>query len=115
MNKGGAETTISPPVHQLHQLEPVISQPAVPEFQPSVSRLHQPEPVSAPQNSSSGALNAVISKLSQVSNISDVGGIVQASLIPEGLGSMFDPVSAHIPLRIKEKIWKGNSFNWVFC
>jgi len=112
----GAETTSSPPVLQLHQPEPVISQSAVLESQQSASRLHQPEPVSASQNSSfgtltavfsehssSGTLNAVISELSQISNIADVGGIAQASLI----GSIFDPVSAHIPLRIKEKIWKG--------
>lgn len=58
----------------MHHPEPVISQAAVSESQPSVSRLHQPEPISTPQNSSSGALNTVITELSHVSNIADVGG-----------------------------------------
>lgn len=34
-------------------------------------------------------------------------GICQSVNEPETISSMHDPVSAHIPLKIKEKIWRG--------
>ena len=40
-------------------------------------------------------------------NSMGLGGVSQVSYTPDSMLSIFDPVSAHIPLKIKEKIWRG--------
>lgn len=41
------------------------------------------------------------------SSVALTGGFSHVEAQPEKLGSIFDPVAAHIPQKIKEKIWKG--------
>ncbi|CAG2254710.1 unnamed protein product [Mytilus edulis] len=59
-------------------------------------------------------VSSIVSQVEMVPSIQDSHGTHSASNeislvnhIPESIPSIFDPIGAHIPLKIKEKIWRG--------
>lgn len=77
----------------------------MPQQGPLTQQMPQPGPaagaVATPPNN-----NGTFIDLSG-SSMSVKGGFSHADTTPEMMGSIFDPVAAHIPIKIKEKIWKG--------
>ncbi|VDI75517.1 Hypothetical predicted protein [Mytilus galloprovincialis] len=58
--------------------------------------------------------SSIVSQVEMVPSIQDSHGSHSASNeislvnhIPESIPSIFDPIGAHIPIKIKEKIWRG--------